>query len=206
MPDFSAVGALLTVYIWGVILPGPNFIAVSHKAVTGDLKRALALVAGIVTVNMFWATSAILGVAAVFAVFPWLALGVKLVGAAYLVWFGLRLIVTAKRALPDGPAESVAETTWHAYRRGVTVNIVNPKAIAFYAAVISSAAPAHVSVATLLAMLACIATISSGWYGAVAVFFSREAVVRWFRRSAATFNRVCGAALIALGLRNALAS
>jgi len=29
--------------------------------------------------------------------------------------------------------------------------------------------------------------------------------VRWFRRSSAAFNRVCGAALVALGLRNALA-
>ncbi|WP_348632977.1 LysE family transporter, partial [Mesorhizobium sp. M00.F.Ca.ET.216.01.1.1] len=48
-------------------------------------------------VNLFWASCAILGVGIVFAAFPWLAFAVKVAGAAYLLWFGGRLIFKASR-------------------------------------------------------------------------------------------------------------
>jgi arginine exporter protein ArgO len=53
------------------------------------------LVAGIVLVNLFWATCAIAGIGVVFAAFPWAALIVKVLGAAYLMWFGFRLLLKA---------------------------------------------------------------------------------------------------------------
>lgn len=74
----------------------PNFVAIIHKAVAGTRSDALARVAGIVTVNLFWATCAILDIGTVFAIFPGLAVGVRLVGATYLIWFGLRLVVSAR--------------------------------------------------------------------------------------------------------------
>jgi threonine efflux protein len=93
--DSSAVLAVLSVYIAGVVIPGPNFVAVAHKAASSTRSEALAVVAGIVLVSLFWATCAILGVGIVFAAFPWMALVVKIGGAAYLMWFGCRLIVKA---------------------------------------------------------------------------------------------------------------
>ncbi|MGF6545531.1 LysE family translocator [Paraburkholderia youngii] len=101
MVDWSAIAIVFSVYAAAVVIPGPNFVAVTHKAVAGRRSDALALVAGIVTVNLFWATCAILGIGMVFAIFPWLAVGVRLAGAAYLIWFGLRLVVSA-RANPLG--------------------------------------------------------------------------------------------------------
>jgi threonine efflux protein len=74
-----------SVYAAGVVIPGPNFVAVVHNAVSGRRSDTLALVAGIVTVNLFWATCAISGIGMVFAIFPWLAVGVRRAGAAYLI-------------------------------------------------------------------------------------------------------------------------
>jgi len=91
--DSSAVAMVFSVYAAGVVIPGPNFVAVVHKSVSGRRSDALALVTGIVIVNLFWATCAILGIGMVFAIFPWLAMSVKLAGAAYLIWFGLRLVM-----------------------------------------------------------------------------------------------------------------
>lgn len=95
MFDGTAVLTVFWVYLAGVVIPGPNFVAVVHKAVSATRAEALALVAGIVTVNLFWSGCAIAGLGLVFAAFPWAALVVKILGAAYLMWFGVRLIVRA---------------------------------------------------------------------------------------------------------------
>lgn len=100
MIDMQAVLAVFTVYIVGVVIPGPNFVAVAHKAVSARRSEAFALVAGIVLVNLFWASSALLGVGIIFALFLVGASG-KVAGAGYLLWFGYRLI--AQAAPSSGP-------------------------------------------------------------------------------------------------------
>lgn len=88
MFDSAAVLTVFWVYLAGVVIPGPNFVAVVHKAVAATRAEALALVAGIVTVNLVWSTCAITGLGLVFAAFPWAALVVKLLGRGVpdVVW------------------------------------------------------------------------------------------------------------------------
>jgi threonine efflux protein len=204
MIDFSAVTAVFSVYIVGVVIPGPNFVAVAHKSVSATRRDAFALVAGIVVVNLFWATCAILGVGVVFAIFPWVAIAVKLAGAGYLIWFGLRLIRSAGTRPMAVQKVSASSGFGSAFMQGVATNIANPKSIAFYAAVFSTAAPAHVRAPTFLAMLATVGVVASCWYGGVALFLSHEAVSGVYRRAQKWIDRACGAVIVALGLRQAL--
>src|SRR5215475_3383355 len=131
MIDSAAVATVFSVYAAGVVIPGPNFVAVVHKAVSGRRADTLALVAGIVTVNLFWATCAIFGIGIVFATFPWLAVAVRLAGAAYLIWFGLRLIVSARTNDAAAPHLAKSPLFRAAFVQGVATNIANPKSIAF---------------------------------------------------------------------------
>jgi threonine/homoserine/homoserine lactone efflux protein len=204
MIDFSAVAAVFSVYVVGVVIPGPNFVAVAHKSVSATRPDAFALVAGIVVGNLFWATCAILGVGVVFAIFPWIAIGVKLAGAGYLIWFGLRLIMSAGTRPMAVQKPSASSSFGSAFMQGVATNIANPKSIAFYAAVFSTAAPAHVSAPTFLAMLATVGVVASCWYGGVALFLSHEAVSGAYRRAQKWIDRACGAVIVALGIRQAL--
>ncbi len=202
MFDSHAVATIAALYVVAIVVPGANFVAITHRAMTSPRSQALALAGGIVLVNLVWASSAMLGVTAVFAVFPWLALAAKLAGAAYLIWFGARLLLragtgTSAARSTDAPASGVLR----AFGRGVAVNLVNPKSIAFYAAVFSAAAPPHVDRPTFVAILACVASLATLWYGSVALFFSHPLVSRWFERRARPFDRVCGSVLIALGIR-----
>ena len=204
MVDWSVVATVFSVYVAGVVIPGPNFVAITHKAVTGKRADALALVAGIVTVNLFWATCAILGIGVVFAVFPWLAVGVKLAGAAYLIWFGLRLIVSARAISSETNPPPKASRFRGAFLQGVATNIANPKSIAFYAAVFSSAVPTHVSTPTFFAMLVTVGVCATCWYGAVALVLSHAAIAKAYRRAKARIDLTCGGLMIALGIRQAL--
>ncbi|WP_310629936.1 LysE family translocator [Paraburkholderia sp.] len=200
MVDSSAVAAVFSVYVAGVVTPGPNFVAVAHRAVAGRRPDALALVAGIVTVNLFWATCAIFGIGLVFAMFPWLALSVRLVGAAYLIWFGLKLVVSARTNTVAAPPAKTSPLSKNAFIQGIATNIANPKSIAFYAAVFSSAAPAHVSAPTFVAMLATVGATSSCWYGAVALVLSHASIAAAYRRAKAWIDIACGGLIIALGI------
>lgn len=200
MIDSSAVVAVFSVYVAGVMIPGPNFVAVAHKAASGTRSDALALVAGIVVVSLFWATCAILGIGIVFAVFPWLALAVKIAGAAYLLWFGLRLIVKA-RDISEGDGGMNPVRSRSAFLQGVATNISNPKSIAFFAAIFSAATPAHVSFETFSAMLGMVAITAGGWYGFVALILSQATMASGYRRFKKWIDRVCGAAIVGLGIR-----
>ncbi|HDS2537436.1 TPA: LysE family transporter [Klebsiella pneumoniae subsp. pneumoniae] len=200
LPIPQAVLAVFTVYIVGVVIPGPNFVAVAHKAVSARRSEAFALVAGIVLVNLFWASSALLGVGIIFALFPWLALAVKVAGAGYLLWFGYRLI--AQAAPSSGPSTVTGKSGFRvAFLQGIATNIANPKSIAFYAAVFSSAAPAHVSMPTFAAMLLEVAVVASLWYGLVALVLSHAPIASAYRRSKAWIDRACGVLIISLGIR-----
>jgi threonine/homoserine/homoserine lactone efflux protein len=189
------------VYIAGVVIPGPNFVAVAHKAASATRLEALAVVAGIVLVNLFWASCAILGVGLVFAAFPWLALAVKIAGAAYLIWFGGRLIFNASAGKPAASVAAPAGGFRQSFAQGFATNIANPKSMAFFAAVFSSAAPAHVSVGTFAAMLAMVCVTAGSWYGFVALTLSHSRIAAAYRRSKAWVDRVCGGMIVALGVR-----
>ncbi|MCI3204256.1 MULTISPECIES: LysE family translocator [Pandoraea] len=204
MVDWSAVVTVFSVYMASAVIPGPNFVAITHKAVTGKRSDTFALVAGIVMVNLFWATCAMLGVGAVFAIFPWLAVGVRIAGAAYLIWFGLRLVMSARATPAEAGHPPKAPRFRAAFLQGIATNIANPKSIAFYAAVFSSAVPAHVSTQTFFAMLATVGTAATCWYGAVALVLSHAAIAAAYRRAKAWIDLTCGGLMIALGIRQAL--
>jgi threonine/homoserine/homoserine lactone efflux protein len=205
--DWHAVLAVLSVYIVGVVIPGPNFVAVAHKAASSTRAAALAMVGGIVLVNLFWASCAILGVGIVFTAFPWIALAVKFAGAGYLIWFGTRLVLNAKAApgIDAGAARAQAPAGPIDHRRafvqGIATNIANPKSIAFFAAVFASATPAHVTWPTFGAMLSVVLVGSSSWYGFVAIVLSHPDVAAAYRRGKAWADRICGGVIVALGVR-----
>ncbi|MFL9923340.1 LysE family translocator [Herbaspirillum lusitanum] len=201
MIDWSAVIAVFSVYITGVMIPGPNFVAVVHKAASSSRASALALVGGIVVVNLFWASCAILGVGMVFAAFPWLALFVKFAGAAYLMWFGARLIWLARNKRQSAAPLLSGEGLRRSFVQGFLTNIANPKSVAFFAAVFASAAPAHVAWPTFCAMIAVVALVAGSWYCGVALAMSHGSVASRYRRCAVWIDRICGGIILTLGLR-----
>ena len=201
MLDSTAVFTVFWVYLAGVVIPGPNFVAVVHKAVAGTRSEALALVAGIVVVNLLWSGCAITGLGLMFAAFPWAALIVKILGAAYLMWFGVRLIVRAGKHPASRTDEEPAGSAFRSFLQGVVTNIGNPKSMAFYAAVFSAAAPAHVSVSTFASMLAVVVVVSLTWYGLVALTLSQARIASAYQQARKVIDRLCGGLILGLGVR-----
>lgn len=203
MLDFAALASLAAIYLLGVMSPGPNFVAVTQRAVTRSRAEALCLVAGIVAVGGLWAGAALLGIGAVFQAFPVAFWTVKTGGALYLLWFGWRLLRNAGSraagAAPDAPAPRAG--LWRAFASGLAVHLSNPKSAVFYASIFSAAVPREAGWPTLAAMLALVLLLGGLWYGGVALVLSMPHLNAAFRRAKAWIDRLCGAALVLFAAR-----
>lgn len=109
--DVSSVVAYIGVVALIVVLPGPDMALVLQNGLARGRRAAVETAVGINAGLLVWAIAAALGIAALIrASAPAFTL-LKLAGAAYLVWLGLRALRAAWRGSVDPPA------VWTAGRR-----------------------------------------------------------------------------------------
>ncbi|HWA26548.1 MAG TPA: LysE family translocator [Lacunisphaera sp.] len=129
----SVLVAFATALAVVVAIPGPGIFAVVSCALGRGFREALALIVGVVIGDLIYFTLAVFGMAALARSLGGLFLLVKLAGAAYLVWLGIKLW----RQPPAAMAADVEPAARRGFRRsllgGLFVTLSNPKAIAFYA-------------------------------------------------------------------------
>jgi threonine/homoserine/homoserine lactone efflux protein len=117
-----------------VAIPGPGIFAVVACALGRGFREALALIAGMVIGDLLYFTLAALGLAALARSMGELFIVIKLAGAAYLIWLGLKLWRQVPAVMS---ASGVSAAPRRGFRRGLlgglVVTLSNPKAIAFYA-------------------------------------------------------------------------
>ena len=205
MIDTHALLAIAAIYTLGVTSPGPNFLVIAQRALTRGRAEAFAAMAGVVSVSAIWAGASLFGLAILFRLFPWIHLVLRLVGGAYLIWFGIRLWRAAQRPTDEAPAgPPTRRGLLAAYRAGLATNLSNAKAIAFYTSAFAAVAPAPGQTATLWAALVLVLCLALAWYGLVVLLLSAGPLARAYRKGRAWIERVCGAAMILFGLRLAV--
>lgn len=196
----GTIAGMAGVFALAVVTPGPNFVAVTHHAVTRSRRDALAVVAGIGVASTLWIVACVLGLGLLLERAPWLRLGLQWLGAAYLIWTGLGLIRSALAA-PAGPAQAPVTAPSTGFRAGLLVNLGNPKSAAFYTSLLVVMLPADPPLAIQLALPAVLVPISLAWYGTVAMALSAPPVAVAFRRAKRWLDLATGGLFTLLGLR-----
>jgi threonine/homoserine/homoserine lactone efflux protein len=119
------------------ITPGPGIFYVAARTLAGGRAEGIASSFGTGLGGMFHVLAGSLGVSAIVLASAELFTALKLVGAAYLVWIGLRTFQSARReaatALAGGSLTPPIGTR-RAFREGVLVEALNPKTAAFFLA------------------------------------------------------------------------
>lgn len=147
----SYLVSLLTIagiYLAVLASPGPNFFILSQLALQGEHKTARFVVLGLTTGSIFWVVLALAGLSTLLAQHPWLATGVRVAGAAYLVWYGAGLLRSAVRSRRSAESGTVAQTPrlaspMAAYRSGLLTGVTNPKGAAFWTSAFAALVPLH---------------------------------------------------------------
>ena len=196
--DYGAFCAAVLLFL---ALPGPGTFALLTSTGQGGMRAGVAATAGLVIGDQILLWLAVGGVAALLATHPVWFKAVQYLGAAYLGWVGLRLLIVRQHeALAPGPTTP----SRHHLRQALGITLLNPKAIVFYMAFfplfINPAT--HRGATTFAAMALTIAAITIVYCLTLCAFaqaLSRR--VRSHRRLASTLQRAAGVVLVGFGLR-----
>jgi threonine/homoserine/homoserine lactone efflux protein len=193
---FAVVAAALTV------TPGLDTALVLRAAVTGRRSEAGATAAGIVAGLFVWGAAAAAGISALLTASDVGYDVVRYAGAAYLVWFGGRLLW---RALRRPPVEDVVgpagRSPWRAVRLGLVTNLLNPKVGVFYVALLPQFVPPGADALAVGLLLAAVhAVLSLLWFGLLIVLAGTLGRRLRSPRTVRAVDGVSGAVLVGFGV------
>ncbi|WP_133649852.1 LysE family translocator [Paraburkholderia flava] len=198
---------IAVVYLVAAISPGPNFFMITQLSLAGRRGLGTASALGVGTASTIWASLAMLGLAAVLQKIDWLYNGIRIAGALYLIYFGIKLLRASTRrgeAVPvvdAPPPDATPGAYFRAWRSGLLTCLTNPKSCAFWTSVFATMFPTNPPLWFYGVVLAMIGTMSAGWYGGVALMFATERTQRGYRRLRRPIDGVCGAVLVGLGAK-----
>ncbi|HEX8241643.1 MAG TPA: LysE family translocator [Allosphingosinicella sp.] len=192
---FTLAAALLTV------TPGLDTALVLRTAAAEGARRAFAAALGICLGCLAWGALVAVGLGIVLQASELAYLALRWIGAAYLLYLGMRLIFA--RRVETGQAGPAPRANWFA--RGLLTNLLNPKVGAFYVSFLPQFIPDGSDVSSTILLLAVIhAALGLLWF-ALLIGATRP-LARLLRNPAMVrgLDRATGGILICFGLKLAL--
>lgn len=203
--SFALVAGLVT------ITPGLDTALVLRSALTQGRSSAYATALGICTGCLVWGVAAAVGVSAVLAASEVAYTVLRLAGAAYLLWLGLRLFVAAIRgdrtsATPETTSESApSQSGWVSWGQGFGVNMLNPKVGAFYVALLPAFIPPDASPLLMGSLLATVHALEGILWFSLIIAAAHAMRARLRRpRVQRSLDGITGVALLGFGAALAL--
>jgi threonine/homoserine/homoserine lactone efflux protein len=200
--DLHLLAGFTVVTIVAMIAPGPDMLFVLSCGMRGGPRAGLLATAGLATSETVHVLVAAAGLTALFTAMPEAFTLLRIAGAVYLAYLGIRMIRQRGDMIPGTQAPGVSGR--RAYLSGFLTNLSNPKMIAFSVAFLPQFVdPALGSVWVQFAVLGLVLiALEFVVDGAVGVFAGR--IGTWLRHRRTLSRRVdtvTGGVLIALGLR-----
>lgn len=193
-------------YALAVASPGPGIAAVVGQVLGRGIRTAPSLIAGILTGDLIWFTCAALGLAALAQAYAGVFLAIKWVGVAYLVFLAWKMWTSPVDAL-QASADRKDISHGQLFISGLSLTLGNPKAIAFFMALLPAIVDlAQLSVAGFAEVALLIAIILPTVLLGYALFAHAARGVFRSPRAMKTLNRVSGTAIAgaaaAIAVRN----
>jgi RhtB (resistance to homoserine/threonine) family protein len=201
-PYLAEFIALATVHLLAVVAPGPDFAVTVSQSVRHGRRIGLLTALGIGFGISLHVAYTLLGMGALLHASPSLALGVRLLGVAYLLYLAFKLL-RAKPAAPmpanaaeEAPTTANHPSAWKAFATGFLTNATNPKATLFFLAIfttlVSDATP--LSIQAFYGAWMCF--VNACWFALVSLLFSQARVRAGFVRIGHWFERLMGIILV----------
>ena len=194
-----------------IITPGQDTFFILGRSLSGGRGDGIAAAMGVSAGTVVHTLLAALGLSALLATSPYAFMVVKFAGAAYLMYIGVRALLSRANGMPgevEGPAQSANRRLWASFRQGMLTNLLNPKVALFFLALlpqfIDAASP--YKVAAFIALGLSFVAMGAAWCVMLAVAAARLRGAFLRRPSMATvMNSVAGTMFIGLGLKLATA-
>jgi len=202
-----SIGAFALINLLAAMSPGPDFLVVSKNSLAYSRKIGIGTALGVGAGIFVHVTYSIIGIGLIISKSILLFSAIKLLGAVYLVYLGMRLIFSTsqKSAQDESHVLGSTKTFFAALREGFFVNALNPKASIFFVSLFSQ----FFSPGTptwLQALYGIEAAFVVGlWFVCLAVMLTHKPVKKRIERVQGPVMKLMGFALVLLGLKVALA-
>ncbi len=189
------------------ISPGPDLIYILSKTIAQGRKIGIASSLGVCSGALVHVFAAALGLSAILATSAIAFSVVKYVGAAYLIYLGIKAL-RSKGATFDMPEKKGLNiTAWKAFRQGALVDILNPKVAVFFMAFLPQFVRPElghnsVQIIVLGVIVILVAIVVESF-----IVLTAAQTTNFFRKNphfSVWLDRILGSVLIGLGIRLAL--
>ncbi|GHO76549.1 threonine transporter [Ktedonobacter sp. SOSP1-85] len=194
---------LVGVTLVGAMSPGPDFATTVYYS-TRSRREGIFVALGITSALSVWIIGSMAGLAVVLAQVSWLIHIIRLLGALYLIYLGVRAILHAHHAAPSSSVAAITASRLAAWRVGFLSNIGNPKVLAFFSSIFVVLFPVHPPFWVEAASVALMLGVNIVWYSLVVCVFSLKPVTRLYQKGKRWIGYLTGALFVALGVRLAL--
>ena len=134
MPSLTALLLFLSASLALLLIPGPSVTFIVTRSIQHGRSAGLVSVLGVHAGSVVHVLAAAVGLSAVLASSAVAFTTVKYVGAAYLLYLGVRQLRRATKETAYDAPEPGPEPRWRLFRQGAVVNILNPKTAIFFLA------------------------------------------------------------------------
>ncbi|NTJ02356.1 LysE family translocator [Agrobacterium rhizogenes] len=204
---FVAASAVL------LAIPGPTILLVISYALGHGRKATTATVAGVALGDFTAMTASMLGLGALLAASAAIFTGLKWIGAAYLIYLGIKLwrVPVSKRSADAEDTETAKERPLRIFLHTYAVTALNPKSIIFFVAFLpqflDTSKPITFQMIVFEVTFLALATLNATTYGLMASrarkTIRKPSVQRLVNRTGGTL--MIGAGLLAAGWKKAAA-
>ena len=190
--------AVITITLLAVISPGPDFAMVTRNSLMLSRRAGVFTALGIGLGVLVHVSYTLVGVGLLIQQSLWLFNTIKLAGAAYLVYLGVRMLLAKPGAVASGAAVSISDAM--ALRTGLLTNALNPKTTIFIVSLFMQVVRPDTSVAMQIGYGAFISAAHVAWFALVALCFSAGALREWLLGVRHWVDRAFGGLLVGFGV------
>lgn len=194
------------IHLLAVMSPGPDFIMMLRNSVVYSRRTALWSAVGLGLGIATHVTYCLLGIALVISQSIMLFNAIKYLGAAYLIYIGIKSLRTKKvkryHELRAAKKEDIAPL--QAIKIGYLTNVLNPKATVFFLALFTQVISPSTAFGWKLAYGLEMVLATTVWFSIVGIFMTHSPVQRAFMGIKHHVEHFFGVVLIALGVKVAL--
>lgn len=190
-----------------IITPGQDTFFILGRSLSGGRSAGIAAALGVSAGTVVHTILAALGLSALLATSPNAFMAVKLAGAAYLIYIGVRALLSKASGIPGEAGEGgrdARHANRAAFRQGVLTNLLNPKVALFFLALLPQFIESGSAnkVGAFLALGLSFVTLGVAWCVMLAIAAASLRGLFLRRPSMATLlDKFAGAVFIGLGIK-----
>ncbi|WP_441246777.1 LysE family translocator [Kitasatospora sp. McL0602] len=135
MTSWGAIAGIAVVALGMVMTPGPNMIYLVSRSISQGRRAGLISLSGVFVGFLVYLSAVLAGIATVFALVPEIYVGIKLAGAAYLLWLAWKAVRPGGRSAFT-PTELDQDGPRKLFLMGLLTCLLNPKVAILYISLI----------------------------------------------------------------------